>query len=121
MKPRPRKLQHHWEPIEPILKVGSLIFQPFKSLCDSTLHMQLPFSKKKMHFNKLVDGVHKQHTVNPVAAGTNTLLSQHPLPCQTVHSGGFPSRLTLTSGRNEARRGSSSIETPKRPQLTLQI
>lgn len=45
----------------------------------------------------------------------------NPPPYQTVHRACFPSRLSLTSGKNEARRGSCSIKTPQRPQLTLRI
>lgn len=51
----------------------------------------------------------------------HSALPRNPPPYQTVHSDCFPSRLSLTSGRNEARRGSCSIKTPQRPQLTLQI
>lgn len=57
---------------------------------------------------------HTQHTVNPVATGNkHPAFPKNPPAYQTVHSDCFPSRLSLTSGRNEARRGSSSIKTPR--------
>lgn len=68
-----------------------------------------------MYFKRLVT-VLLPHTTHrqPCSHWEQTARSpQKPTPGQTVHSDYFPSRVSLTSGRNEARRGSSSIKTPR--------
>lgn len=129
--PSPKNLKHsckgllnYWEPTEFKPNIGCFYSQFFKPLCQRKLPMQLLLSKERcISTGRWLYIYHTQHTVNSVATRNKcSPLPQKLTPYQTVHSDCFPSRLSLTSERNEARRGNSSIKpSPQRLQLTLQI